>query len=392
MAPTGQPKSTITKEEAIQSIRDIIGEKESSFVLVPFKKFQTSYHGAHLKSKQYEVYLVLCHANSSFHAGWFVCPFFLSGFCPIAKGIMLIDTKKGGTNKFGGHISEHQRDAGKQTFMSQNLDIRCRKNISRAAAMAVILDLRPIGFTDNHPGIASFAEAVFKAGQSVPSGITINPKSYLPSKYAVTSALTEIGCELRSKFKNVLEKKLIGLGGAVTVDGVSLKLQRRHYYDFTFHHIHVIPSKTVIGNPEFEIKTTTALFLEGPEVPNAQNISSMLENNLQKDYGVEFNSIGKNFTLVTDGAAVMARMAGSSISTRIATPDQKWMRWFVHVLNNCMKAVMDSCAGEELLQKIVADFKFMKRIVEDSRLYCRLKYFSYYYLLEQLQQLQLNLH
>ena len=96
-------------------------------------------------------------------------------------------------------------------------------------------------------------------------------------------------------------------------------------YDFTSHHIDVTCSASVMEAPKFGIKTSTILFLEGPSVANAANITSMLDENLRNHFGVDFNSIRKNFTIVTDGAAVMARVAVSSVSTRIATLDEKSM-------------------------------------------------------------------
>ena len=88
--------SPISKDDAIQCVRNIIEDKQSSLVPVPFKKFQSSYLGAHLKSKQYEKYFVLCYSNSTYYAGRIVCPYVLSGFCPIGKRMMEIDTKKVG--------------------------------------------------------------------------------------------------------------------------------------------------------------------------------------------------------------------------------------------------------------------------------------------------------
>lgn len=38
----------------------------------------------------------------------------------------------------------------------------------------MVLDLRPLAFTEGH-GMADFSEAVFKAGQSVPAGVGVQP-------------------------------------------------------------------------------------------------------------------------------------------------------------------------------------------------------------------------
>ena len=82
---------------------------------------------------------------------------------------------------------------------------------------------------------------------------------------------------------------------------------------------------------------------------------------------MDFDAIRNKFTLVTDSAAVMARVAGSLVSRQIAAPDHRWMRCFVYVLNNCMKATIEACKLDSIMDKIVTDFKSMKRIVEDSK-------------------------
>ena len=80
-----------------------------------------------------------------------------------------------------------------------------------------------------------FAQSIFEMGQSVPANESIDPSGYLPGRTAVTIAVGDISKNLRIKF--VTEKKygLLQFGGAVTVDGVHLKLQGKHYYDFTLH-------------------------------------------------------------------------------------------------------------------------------------------------------------
>jgi len=117
------------------------------------------------------------------------------------------------------------------------------------------------------------------------------------------------------------------------------------------------------------MKTSTILFEEGPTVGNAANIRSLLGAKLQQHYSTSFESFQKNFTIVTDGAAVMACVAGSSVSRNIAPLDQKWMRCFVHVLHNTMKAVMENCKTDPILVKTAEDFKAMKKIVENSKRY-----------------------
>jgi len=301
-----------------------------------------------------------------FHAGWIVCPYVVSGYCG-TDGLLAMDAKKGGTNRLSRHLARHEKQSNTRQICTKDLGERCRRNITDAAALAAILDNRPLGFTDNHPGIAAFATEVFKAGQSVPVGIDINPKSYLPSRGAVSDAITRLVANMRKNFIDVLKARIGGYGGAVTVDGVTLKIQGKHYYDFTVHYMAVRKAAGILATPTFGIETSTILFLEGPEVGNAENIRSLLDVNLQKEYGLDFNTIQKSFSMVTDGAAVMAKMAGSSVSLNKAIPDESWMRCFVHMLHNCMKAVMEDIASDDVMKEIVKDFVTMKKIVTNSK-------------------------
>ncbi len=367
MYSTRTRRTALTREQALSVVNDIVSNRLTSFHLVPFKEFRSSHQGALMKSKQYEQYHVLCHENSKFHAGWFVCPFVLTHHCPVNKGVLPLDTKKGGTNRFGNHWRTHEKLPVKSEPVQQMLDGRCREVISRSAAMAVILDLRPLSFAEEHEGIATFAESVFKAGQTIPYGVSVNRKSYLPTRTAVNTALTNLVKKWREKFSVHLKSSLMSLGGAVSVDSVTLKIQNRHFLDFTVHHLTIAEGRTVLERPSFTIKDSTILFLESPDVASGQNMRSCIDENLRAYYGVDFNSMQKQFTIVTDGAAAMARMANSSVSLRIAPRDQKWMRCYVHVLQKSMQSVFESCSDDPLLNKISSDFKFVKRIVEDSK-------------------------
>lgn len=207
-----------------------------------------------------------------------MCPYVRNGFCPISKGLFEIDTKKGGTNRFGRHITEHEKGSGKETRLVQELPSKCRQEIADAAALAVVLDVRPLGFAENKSGMEAYAGAVFRAGQSVPNGVVISSKSYLPSRTAVNSSVSRLANDLRKMFAARMERELKRIGGAITIDGLSLKLQGRHYYDFTLHYISIQKPKTVVDAPKFGIETSTILFLEGPNVASAENIRSMLNS------------------------------------------------------------------------------------------------------------------
>ena len=160
-----------------------------------------------------------------YHAGWMFCPFVLSGFCRLSKGIFEINTIKGGTNKFGRHVLEHDKAEGIHNHIAQDLNDKCRQSITDATALTVVLDLWSFSFAQNNPSMAAYGKAVFKAGQSVPYGVAVNLQSYLPSQAAVKSSLERMVASLRAKFSTFLQTKLMVSGGAVTIDSVTLKAQ-----------------------------------------------------------------------------------------------------------------------------------------------------------------------
>ena len=84
----------------------------------------------------------------------------------------------------------------------------------------------------------------------------------------------------------------------------------------------------------FSIISSTVSFVEGPDVGSGANKRAIFDKNLRSLHGVDFNSIQKQFTIVTDGEASMARIANSSVSSRAWPSDKKWMRCYVHALQN----------------------------------------------------------
>ena len=116
-----------------------------------------------------------------------------------------------------------------------------------------------------------------------------------------------------------------------------MKLQGRHYYDFAIHHIGMNKQSSVLTEVKYCIKSSTVLSFEVPGVNDADNIRKALDQNMREQIGTSFSSIQKQFTLVNDGAAVMARLAGSSVSRRIAVLDEMWVRCIARILNNIMK-------------------------------------------------------
>ena len=243
---------------------------------------------------------------------------------------------------------------------------RCQNSIANAAALVVIQDLRPLSFTENKPGMASLLESVFVAGQTVPAGVRVNPKSYIPSRTAIGNSVCKQAESLRRAFAILLRDKILSWVDAVSGDHVVLKVQCRPLYDFTLHHIKVIKPRNLTESSTFRIRRKTLLLVEGPDSPTAAKMRGILDENLQATYEISLEKIQEKYILVTDGAAVISKMAGSSVSTNVCAPDEKWLRCYVQMLNNAMKAAMAQCKNHEILNKVVEVFRAVKRAIEDS--------------------------
>ncbi len=110
-----------------------------SSIWFPSRNTASLIKGLSFKSEQYEPYFVQGYPNSRHHTGWMVCPDVLNGFCEISKGMLDIYTRKGGTNRFSGHIAHHKKSSNEQVIQ-RPLHEKCRRSIADAAALAVILD------------------------------------------------------------------------------------------------------------------------------------------------------------------------------------------------------------------------------------------------------------
>ena len=97
-------RSHSSHSNAEEVVKEIVHEKSTRYYYTPFKKFRSSHQGSIIKFKQYENYLVLYHVNIFFHAVRMLCPYIFNGNCTLSKLLFPIDSKKGGTNRFGVHM------------------------------------------------------------------------------------------------------------------------------------------------------------------------------------------------------------------------------------------------------------------------------------------------
>ena len=74
----------------------------------------------------------------------------------------------------------------------------------------------------------------------------------------------------------------------------------------------------------------------------------------------------KDFKIVTNGAAGMARVANGSVSREIHKPDKARMGFLAHFINNNMKAAVSNTNKSSGLQVGMQDFRSVKQIIEEE--------------------------
>ena len=162
------------------------------------------------------------------------------------------------------------------------------------------------------------------------------------ARTVLTKAVLEISNNLRTKFAAQKEDGLLQFDVVVTVDGVHLKVQRKHYYDFTLHLLEV-KDNSPFSDVSLFLQNFTLPLIEDTVIASACNIRKALNNSLLQKYNTLLDTFLKIFAMVTDGAAVMARVANASVSREVHAPDENWMKCMAQFLNNSMKTVTAQC-------------------------------------------------
>lgn len=354
------PHQPLTFDEAVLQVTKIVKKQPCSYTLVPFPKFNQVHK---LRSAKYKPFLVLCPANTLQSAGYLVCKFVLTGGCKIRGALLRFHSSAGGTGRLDRHMSLHKQSS--PLSLTRSLPLGARKEINKAAALAVALDHRPISFSHKKPGMTALAKALFQAGQSVAANDSISPESLLPSAGTVKTEITALAKELRQNFKTGIIEKLLASGGGISTDGVTLTVQDRQYYDLTVHVLEIGPVVSFQKPAKIAMMSRTLLLREKPDVGTAVNLRGMLDEALKEVYGCSLDKLTTTFTMVTDCASVMARVAGSSVSSRVADKDPKWLGCGAHKLNSAMKSCFTSLRSSEsdVLKRIYEDVGRVKTIV-----------------------------
>ena len=68
----------------------------------------------------------------------------------------------------------------------------------------------------------------------------------------------------------------------------------------------------------FGLINSVILLIESPKIAHARNIRDFVDSKLLEKSGFDFETLPRNFTVVTDAAAVMAKIGSSSVTRNIA--------------------------------------------------------------------------
>ena len=280
------------------------------------------------------------------------------------KALHQFKTGQGSTTELARHTKAQKSSSSTVLFLI-SLPVYSKMKVAQAAALIVALDISPLSFCDKHPGMRKFAKTIFELGQTVSVSERINLKYYLPGRTPVKSGVGEISKFLRQIFAAWIERKCLKYEGAVSVDGVHLKVKGRHFYDFTVHYVEVDTKKS-FDEPVFRIRNLTLLLVESPPVPHTRNTRDALNIALLEKYEIGLDYFLKFFTMSTDRVAVMARVANASVSLELHDPDKTWMDCLARFLNDVMKHAISKCRNNAVLTTVANDLRSVKKIVEDA--------------------------
>ena len=127
----------------------------------------------------------------------------------------------------------------------------------------------------------------------------------------------------RQDFVSELRKGSSQYSEAIKIDGVHLKVQGKHFYDFILHSIEV-GDNGPFQEPTFKIRNIILLIVEVPDSPTAQNIKSRLNNALLEKYELSMDQFFRDFKIVPEDTAVVTRVVNASVYREIhaASPAQ----------------------------------------------------------------------
>ncbi len=112
----------------------------------------------------------------------------------------------------------------------------------------------------------------------------------------------------------MVKNKMLVTGGAITIHDVNLSIQRKHYYYVTLHCVTNEHSNDLFGQSKLRIRSQTVALIEGAFIPQAAEFRKTNDETLKEYYDETSRYLQDSFKIVTVGAAVTAKRAGSSAS------------------------------------------------------------------------------
>lgn len=338
------------KSEAQNVLVAISKGEPSGYWLVPHSTVNESSGKSKKRSPYYKGWLLLCRNGTHEDVGFLVCPYYASN-CddPVRK----YDPRRGGTNSLAAHMSKHEdRDKKRRNtalVVPKVVNQAHKSHIARAAAMVCYMDLFPLSWTNNHEGIERFALSVFSAGTAMMPGQTVNVKDFLPCSNTVRSKVLELEAEEREQDKNTRLKEAFEIGGAMSCDGLKQKHTGTKVFDLTLHFFYaasitisdasasLISERKRVTKLKLISRTLFVSPLPATSGESALSIRSLLNNMCLTYTGIPFAQFKDHFTLVSDCAATMPNIVGSSVSANVAPLDHLWVGCIPHQMNTIMK-------------------------------------------------------
>ncbi len=131
-------------------------------------------------------------------------------------------------------------------------------------------------------------------GNTVLFGVPLNTKSYLPTWTAMNDAIKEQFEKCRKRFSRLLYAKILPMGGAVSINGVTLKTQVVTSSILTSFMLMLSKSETVLESSAFQFKETAMLVVEESNMASGTKLRAHTDNYLQLMHGVDFHSVQNN--------------------------------------------------------------------------------------------------
>lgn len=79
--------------------------------------------------------------------------------------------------------------------------------------------------------MTNLADVIYRAGRDTPDDEFIDPSTLLPCAKSFSKGITKLYDLKIANFRQFFLRPLVDFGGALTTDGVTLKVQDRQFYD-----------------------------------------------------------------------------------------------------------------------------------------------------------------